>query len=36
LSIVNHDLTKEIILIPTTKEVTLKGIIATLLIDNLF
>jgi len=32
---VNHSLTKGIILVPTTKGVTLKGII-TLLIDNLF
>ena len=35
LSMVNHSLTKGIILVPTTKGVTLKGII-TLLIDNLF
>jgi len=35
LSMVDHSLTKGIILILMTKEVTLKGI-ATLLIDNLF
>jgi len=35
LSMVDHGLTKGIILILTTKEVTSKGI-ATLLIDNLF
>jgi len=35
LSVVDHGLTKGIILIPTTKGVTSKGIV-TLLIDNLF
>jgi len=35
LFMVDHNLTKGIILIPMTKEVTLKGI-ATLLMDNLF
>jgi len=35
LSIVDHGLTKGIILIPTTKEVTSEEI-ATLLMDNLF
>jgi len=35
LSMVDHNLTKGIILIPMTKEVTLKEI-ATLLMDNLF
>ena len=35
LSVVDHGLTKGIILIPTTKEVTLEGIV-TLLMDNLF
>jgi len=35
LFIVDHSLTKEIILIPITKEVTLEGI-AILLINNLF
>ena len=35
LSVVDHGLTKGIILIPTTKEVTSEGIV-TLLIDNLF
>jgi len=35
LSMVNHSLTKEIILVSTTKGVTLEGI-TTLLMDNLF
>jgi len=35
LSVVDHSLTKRIILIPITKEVTSEGI-ATLLMDNLF
>jgi len=35
LSVVDHGLTKGIILIPTMKEVTLEGIVA-LLMDNLF
>jgi len=35
LSVVDHGLTKGIILIPMTKEVTSEGI-TTLLIDNLF
>jgi len=35
LSVVDHSLTKGIILIPTTKGVTMEGI-ATLLMDNLF